>query len=342
MAYWQDLVNSPRGFSPWIEIAWSIMQGIMFKDVAETQISVSPERDGLFRRTYWSCFMIDRVTSVASRTSSITVPIEQAFLEDLDISDFRIYPLKSTHLTTLDLSPEFGTVEYQRRIAQCYIHAVQIFLSLRNSSFDMNHLCGLGEAASMEIYMALDRQANTLLAWSGPFGLVSGSIPEVFNHAEDVYILRSSILAIILHSTAFCLLSQMMIFQDNLLNQPHLSMDRDDLHELRSTTAGFITTEFLKLQRYGLLISIPPCIMSLLLPATVIQFSKTFSSSAESLNSVDRRYLTQSLQLFTCMSQVTLCAERWENKLKIILNEQARQNSLVIDLHGMRDQTIIA
>lgn len=342
MAYWQDLVNSPRGYSPWIEIAWSTMQGIMFRDVAETEIPVSPERDGRFRRTYWSCFMIDRVRSVASRTSSTTVPIEQAFLEDLDISDFNIHPLQREHLATLDLSPEFGTVEYQTRIAQCHIYAVKTFFSLRNSSFNMNHLNGLGEPVSTELYMALDKQAKTLSTYSEPFGLVSGSTPEIFNHAEDVYILRSSILVIIFHSTAFCLLSQMMILQGNMLNRPNISMDRDDLHERRSTTAGFITTEFLQLQRYGLLMSIPPCIMSLILPATVMEFSKTFSPSTGSLNSVDRNYLTQSLHLFTCMSQVTLCAERWENKLNIILNEQAKQNSLVLDSHGMGEQIIIA
>jgi len=331
MAYWQDFVNTPKGFSYWAEIAWSILRGMVLDSVLDTESDTHTHKNHrLFRRMYWSCFMIDRLISLASRAPSTLVCAEGIYQKNLELSDFDIAPFSETTLLGygLDLGPEIASVEHQQETAKSHIAAVKLCLHLGNAVCNPNDLRYLDTQRAIQKYMAIDHELSDLFTWYNYFTPMVCDL-GTSSRGEKKLALRQSILSIIFHAAVASLLSQQALLLEMTPQEYFISGQGEELQEKRFIATSTVTAVFLRLQSYGFLQYIPPCVMALLLPATVMHFMRSLSRGNLLSKTLNDQYLSQSLDAFCEMGQISSCAQRWKKFLEDLVERQKQQQSPV-------------
>lgn len=331
MAYWRDFVNTPKRFSYWTEIAWSIMQGMVLDSVLNTESDTYTHiNHRLFRRMYWSCFMIDRIISLASRVPSTLVCADGIYEKNLELSDFDIAPFSEATLLgfDLDLGPDFASVEHQQETAKSHIAAVKLCLHLDNAICNPNDLRHLPNQQAIRKYMTLGQELSDLFTWYNYFTRIVCDL-GTSSCGRIKLALRQSIPSITFHAAVASLLSQQALLLERTPRQYFVPGQGEELQEKRFIATSTVTATFLRLQNYGFLQYIPPCVMALLLPGTVMHFMRSLSRGYLLSRTLNDQYLSQSLDTFCEMGQITPCAQRWKKFLEDLVETQKRQQSSV-------------
>ncbi|KAL2786288.1 hypothetical protein BJX66DRAFT_313015 [Aspergillus keveii] len=132
--------------------------------------------------------------------------------------------------------------------------------------------------------------------------------------SQPAMVLRQSIPVIILYTALSSLLSRQTILLDTATSDgPELDLYkvRKQIQDRRFFATSTVTETFIRLKAHGFLHALPPCIMALLLPATVAQFTRVIADPDPFAQTLNEQYLTDALGVLCEMGDATPCARRW-------------------------------
>lgn len=342
MACWQDFSGAPKRFSYWADIAWSIMQGMVLNGLRdlesnqESQLLYRPYNGThaqipppLFRRMYWFCFLISRIIALSSHDLANLVRPDITHLGPLRLSDFDIAPFPEPILCGLGLDSKITSIERQRANAQLHIAVVELCLNLGDAVNKPNPLPPLQQQGTEEdLYTRLDRQVGELFQWYNSAESLISANPSLSSMDQKDAILRQSVPLILFHAALASLLTrQAILCETTPLGEFSLEVEKS-IHDRRVVAASTVTAAFIRLQTYGLLHCLPPCIMALLLPATITHFTRVVSEKDPVSKYMNNQYLSQSLDPLREMAQITLCARRWNEVLMDLLRKHKRAGAV--------------
>ncbi|KAL3443583.1 hypothetical protein BJX65DRAFT_311743 [Aspergillus insuetus] len=331
VAYWQDFSSCPKQFSHWVNVSWSLLQAMVpSKDGDSPQQSDSqipyrvyghpriPIR--LYRRMYWSCFLTSQVIALASHAPVTLVWPENSHSHPgcLQLSDFDTAPLSEALLLGCGLDMDIASADHQSIAAQLHIAVVGLCLRLGDAVRSPTGIQHTESRAALDACTELDRQIQNLLTWQDSFLALTRAHPGASTIAAlgslPAMILRQSIPVIILHTALSSLLSQQTILLDTATSDaPDLNLYtvRKKIQDRRFLATSTVTATFNRLKADGLLHALPPCVMALLLPATVAQFTRAVADPDPFSRILNEQHLTEALGVLCEMGDVTPCARRW-------------------------------
>ncbi|KAL3483938.1 hypothetical protein BJX62DRAFT_244415 [Aspergillus germanicus] len=305
LAYWQDFSSCPKQFSHWVN--WSLLQKMVPSDRCDSQQesdSQIPYRVygqpripiRLYLRMYWSCFLISRVIALASHAPvTLGWPVTSDLRPgSLQLSDFDTAPLSEALLLGCGLDMDIVSAEHQKV-------AVQLHIATTYPGQHSTHAKGW--------------TGKTLFNWQDSFRtILSDQLPSAASSSLPALVLRRSIPVIILHTALSSLLSQQTILLDTATSDgPDLDLHqlRNQIQDRRCLATSTVTATFIRLKAHGFLHALPPCIMALLLPATVAQFRRAIAGPDPLSRTLNEQYLTEASGVLCAMGDVTPCARRW-------------------------------
>jgi hypothetical protein len=332
LAYWQDFSSCPKQFSHWVNVSWSLLQAMVPSEECDShqefdsQIPFRVYGDQrlpirLYRRMYWSCFLISRVIALASHAPVTLVWLENSLSHPgcLQLSDFDTAPLSEALLLDCGLEMDIASAEHQKIAAQLHIAVVEMCLRLKDAvRSNPAELQDNEPRAALDACAKLERQIQNLLTWQDSFLALARERPGASTIAASGFqpatVFRRSIPVIILHTALSSLLSQQTILLDTASSagpDPDLHKVKKHIQDRRFLATSTVTATFIRLKAHGFLHDLPPCIMALLLPATVAQFTRAIAGPDPFSRTLNKQYLTEALGVLCAMGDVTPCARRW-------------------------------
>ncbi|KAJ0415937.1 hypothetical protein BJY00DRAFT_317399 [Aspergillus carlsbadensis] len=331
VAYWRDSASTPKPFSHWAEVAWSLMQGMVANSTFEPpsdagaqshlpyrvysgRTNISPH---LMRRMYWFCFMIGRTVSLASRHAESSVWRVGVYATPLELGDFDITPVAEATLLGLELDPDRRSIAHQKRIAQLHVAAIELCVRIAGAvDSQPGVLAPQDSDAALHTYLGLDIELGGLFQWLTSFTRTPAyDISSALASTERILILRQSIPLLLFHAAVASLLSQQVVLHEGALRGLLLPDQVARLQDRRFIATASVTGLFVHLQRHNKIQHLPPCVMALLLPASVTQLTRWQAEPDPLFKTLNNQYLDQSLEILAEMGQVSSCAQRWRGVL---------------------------
>jgi hypothetical protein len=234
----------------------------------------------------------------------------------LQLGDFNIAPVSEALLLGCGLDMGIVSAENQKTVAQLHIAVVEMCLRFGDAVRNPVSLQHGETQAALDACTELDEHIQSLFASHNSFPAIVSERPGATVAAfgpQPALVLHQSIPIIILHTALSSLLSQQTILLDTtaICDGPTVHEARKKIQDRRFLATSTVTATFTRLKAQGLLHCLPPCIMALLLPATVAQFTRRLSDPDPFSRILNEQYLTEAFGIFCEMGDVTPCARRW-------------------------------
>lgn len=284
MTYWYESPDDPKDVWHWLGVAISLARTIGL-NVNTTSSPLSPQKQKLWKRIWWSCYMRDRLISIGMRRP-IRIREDDYDVPILEVSDFE------TEALPADLARMVGGSSAIRdpskrellarmciqmiKICQCITHVLEVQYSMLGhrlgaTSETTMRLVPKRSAAERIAVMQCDRELET---WYNNlpedlryFASRNPREKNVRNDGEVLNLHRALISGVYLTASSALHRPQMMPAMPNLAIDPELKeLSKDRVHD----AASAITDIFRDFYSHDLIRYLPNTGVTILLPAIIV------------------------------------------------------------------------